>query len=159
MTLLQIRNKYHLSQIETAKSLNIPLRTYIRYEKNDEYGSFLKRESMIKTLVDKYEITENKGVLSLEQIRDVLVALFENEYKGKIDFCYLFGSYAKGYAKDASDIDLCISTSLTGLNFIGLSETIRNMLHKKIDLVRFNTLSNNLELLSEIMKDGIKIYG
>lgn len=159
MTLLQIRNKYHLSQIETAKSLNIPLRTYIRYEKNDEYGSFLKRESMIKTLVDKYEITENKGVLSLEQIRDVLVALFENEYKGKIDFCYLFGSYAKGYAKNVSDVDLCISTSLTGLNFIGLSETIRNVLHKKIDLVRFNTLSNNLELLSEIMKDGIKIYG
>ena len=46
-----------------------------------------------------------------------------------------------------------------GFNFIGLSEDIRKALHKKIDLIRFNTLNNNLELINEIMKDGIKIYG
>jgi len=71
----------------------------------------------------------------------------------------LFGSYAKGYAKENSDIDLCVSTNLTGLRFVGLSEAIRDVLHKRIDLIRFNNLSDNFELVSEIMKDGIKIYG
>ena len=85
--------------------------------------------------------------------------MFDDKFKGEIEFCYLFGSYAKGYATDISDIDLCVSSSLTGLRIIGLTEAIRNVLHKKIDLVRFDTLKDNLELLVEIMKDGIKIYG
>ena len=85
--------------------------------------------------------------------------MFDDEYSGQIEFCFLFGSYAKGYAKENSDVDLCVSTSLTGLKFVGLSESIRNVLHKKIDLVRFSNLTNNIELINEIMKDGIKIYG
>ena len=159
MTLLQIRNKYQISQALAASSVGIPLRTYIRYEDDNDYGSSLKRESMIQKLMDKYEITEDKGMLSVETIKNELTSLFDSEYKGKIEFCYLFGSYAKGYAKDNSDVDLCVSTSLTGLRFAGLSEAIRTVLHKRIDLIRFNNLENNLELVSEIMKDGIKIYG
>ena len=159
MTLLQIRNKYQISQVLAASCVGVPLRTYIRYENDNDYGSSLKRESMIQKLMNEYEITEDKGLLSLEIIKKELVSLFEGEYKGRIDFCYLFGSYAKGYAKGNSDVDLCVSTSLTGLKFAGLSESIRNVLHKRIDLIRFNNLENNLELVSEIMKDGIKIYG
>ena len=109
--------------------------------------------------MNEYEITEDKGILSIETIKNELTSLFDNEYKGKIEFCYLFGSYAKGYAKGNSDVDLCVSTSLTGLRFAGLSEAIRTVLHKRIDLIRFSNLENNLELVSEIMKDGIKIYG
>ena len=159
MTLLQIRNKYHISQALAASSVDVPLRTYIRYENNNDYGNSLKRESMIQKLMNKYEITEDKGILSIETIKNELTSLFDSEYKGKIDFCYLFGSCAKGYAKDNSDVDLCVSTSLTGLRFAGLSEAIRTVLHKRIDLIRFNNLENNLELVFEIMKDGIKIYG
>lgn len=159
MNLLETRNKYHLSQVLAAKSLNIPVRTYIRYECDNNYGSSLKRESMIKLLIDKYEITEDKGLLSIEEIKNSLSSLFENEYKNQIDFCYLFGSYAKGYAKENSDVDLCVATSLTGLAFAGLSESIRNVLNKRIDLIRFSNLKNNLDLIKEIMKDGIKIYG
>ena len=159
MTLLQIRNKYQISQALAASSVGVPLRTYIRYENNNDYGNSLKRESMIQKLMNKYEITEDNGMLSIETIKNELTFLFDSEYKGKIEFCYLFGSYAKGYAKDNSDVDLCVSTSLTGLRFAGLSEAIRTVLHKRIDLIRFNNLENNLELVCEIMKDGIKIYG
>lgn len=159
MTLLQIRNKYQISQALAASSVGIPLRTYIRYENDNDYGSSLKRESMIQKLMNEYEITEDKGVLSVETIKNELTSLFDREYKGKIEFCYLFGSYAKGYAKGNSDVDLCVSTSLTGLSFAGLSEAIRTVLHKRIDLIRLNNLENNLELVCEIMKDGIKIYG
>ena len=114
---------------------------------------------MIQRLVDQCEITEDKGLLTIEQIRDALVPLFEHSYKGQIEFCYLFGSYAKGYAKENSDVDLCISTTLSGLKFAGLSENIRAVLHKRVDLIRFSNLNDNLELLGEIMKDGIKVYG
>ncbi len=60
--------------------------------------------------------------------------------------------------KEKSDVDLCVSTSLIGLKYVGLSEAIRNTLHKNIDIVRIKDLKDNIELISEIMKDGIKIY-
>lgn len=159
MTLLEIRNKFNLTQAVAASTVNVPIRTYIRYELDNNYGDYLKRESMKKILIDKYEITEDRGLLTIETIKNELITLFDTEYKDQIEFCYLFGSYAKGYAKDNSDVDLCIATNLAGLKFAGLSESIRSVLGKKIDLIRFNTLNNNLELVNEIMKDGIKIYG
>ena len=158
MNLLEIRTQFGLSQMEAASSLNVPVRTYIRYEKDDSYGDSLKREMMIKALIERYEITETKGILTIEYIKETLTNLFDEEYADQIDFCYLFGSYAKGYAKDSSDVDLCVSTSLTGLKFVGLSEAIRVALHKKIDLIRFSNLKDKIDLINEIMKDGIKIY-
>ena len=159
MNLFDVRKEYGLSQIEASRILGIPVRTYIRYEKDNDYGSSLKRKTMIDVLKDKCAITEDKGLLSISQIKQLLSSIFDTEYKDQIEFCFLFGSYAKGYAKENSDIDLCISTNLTGLKFVGLSETIRNTLHKRIDLIRFSNLSDNFELVGEIMKDGIKIYG
>ena len=159
MCLLETRKQYGLSQNEASHLLNMPLRTYVRYEADNNYGDSLKRQMMIASIIDKCEITETKGLLSVEQIKQSLTKLFEEQYKDTIEFCYLFGSYAKGYAKEDSDVDLCVSTTLTGLKFVGLSEDIRTVLHKKIDLVRFSNLDNNLSLINEIMKDGVKIYG
>lgn len=159
MTLLQTRTHYGLTQKEVATALNIPVRTYIRYETDDNYGDVLKRQMMMQTLQQKFEITETKGLISLEFIRKTLAELFKTKYKSQVDFCYLFGSYAKGYATETSDVDLCVSTSLTGFAFVGLNEDIRNVLHKKVDLIRLNHLADNQDLLFEIMKDGIKIYG
>ena len=158
MNLLDVRMQYGLSQMETAAILNMPIRTYIRYEKDNHYGNDLKRKMMIEMINDKCEITETKGLLSIEEIKDALNNLFEEKYKNQIEFCYLFGSYAKGYASEKSDVDLCVSTKLTGLRFVGLSESIRSVLHKKIDLIRFSNLKGNFELIDEIMKKGIKIY-
>lgn len=159
MGLLEIRESYGISQAEASKALGIPVRTYIRYEKDERYGSALKRQSMERCLMEKYEITEDKGLLTLARIKSSLREVFDGEYAGKIEFCFLFGSYAKGYAKDNSDVDLCIATTLTGLDFVGISESIRTVLHKRIDLIRFSSLKDNLDLAKEIMKDGIKIYG
>ena len=159
MTLLETRKQYNVSQAEVATLLRIPVRTYIRYEQNNNYGSELKRQTMINLINNKYEITEDKGLLNVDYIKKQLNILFSNQYKEVVEFCYLFGSYAKGYATEKSDVDLCVSTSLKGLDFVGLSEDIRTLLHKKIDLIRFDTLKDNLELINEIMKDGIKIYG
>ena len=159
MNLREIRAKYGISQIDTANLVGVPVRTYRRYESDDNYGSSFKRQMFINIINSKYEITEDKGLLSIDQIKKIVIDLFETEYKGQIEFCYLFGSYAKGYAAEKSDVDLYVATSLTGFEFVGLIERLRERLHKVVDLIRLNEEHANMELIKEIMKDGIKIYG
>ena len=159
MELKEKRMGYNISQQRAADIVGIPLRTYVRYEDDDNYGDSLKRKAIINAIDECCEINEDKGILSIEQIKKSIQKLFDSEYKDKIEFCYLFGSYAKGYANDKSDVDLCVSTSLSGLDFAGLSEKLRNVLHKRIDLIRLNNLKDNVELINEIMKVGIKIFG
>lgn len=38
-------------------------------------------------------------------------------------------------------------------------EELRNKLHKKVDALDVNQLNNNLDLIQEVLKDGVKIYG
>ena len=38
-------------------------------------------------------------------------------------------------------------------------EKIKNTLQKKVDVLDINQLKENMELLNEILRDGIKIYG
>ena len=40
----------------------------------------------------------------------------------KVQYQYLFGSYAKGNATEGSDVDLLVSTDVRGLKFYGLAE-------------------------------------
>lgn len=159
MTLKEIRIKNNLSQLEASSIVGVPVRTLRRYETDENYGDVLKRKIFIDTIIDYCLINEEKGLLTIEKIKEIVCELFNNEYKGQIDFCYLFGSYSKGTAKESSDIDLYVSSSLTGLKFVGLIERLRQVLHKKVDLIRSSELVNNIDLVNEIMKEGIKIYG
>ena len=157
MTLKELRISYNITQLEAANYLNVPLRTYKRYEQIDDESN-LKYKKMKELLIEKYEVTEEKGLLSVEQIKKIVIKVLE-EYNSEVSFCYLFGSYAKGYAKEKSDIDLCIDTTLTGLKFVGLVEKLHQNLKKNVDVLRFKDLSDNIPLINEIMKDGVKIYG
>lgn len=76
-----------------------------------------------------------------------------------MELCYLLGSYAKCKATDKSDVDLLVQTSLSGLKFYGLVEGFREALHKKVDLLRLEDVQKNADLLFEILKDGVKIFG
>ena len=53
----------------------------------------------------------------------------------EIEYCYLFGSYAKGTANDNSDVDLMVKTDISGLKFYDLIEKLREELNKKVDLL------------------------
>ena len=154
MTLKQTRESYSLSQIDAANVLGIPVRTLRRYETDEKYGNPLVRSVLINLLNERCEITEEKGILTLEDIKSTLVPILRS--KG-ISFCYLFGSYAKGSAKGNSDVDLLIDTDITGLDFFNLVEEIRNKLHKKIDLVRLKDLQNGNPIILEILKEGIRL--
>ena len=157
MTLRETRAQYGVSAKEISENINIPLRTYVRYEQKEDVNN-LKYIKILELLKEKYSITEDKGVYTLEQLKKLICEVLY-EYNENIEFCYIFGSYAKGYATENSDVDICVNTSLSGLKFVGLIEKLREKLNKKVDVIRFNDLKNNFELINEIMKDGIKIYG
>ena len=101
-------------------------------------------------------IDEEHGLLTVDDITRKCFEVF-NRYDVK--FCYLFGSYAEGKETPSSDVDLLISADVKGLKFYGLAEELRETLSKKVDLLDINQLKDNLPLMEEILKDGIKIYG
>ena len=111
---------------------------------------------MVQKLDEYGFVDETHGILTVEQIKNICSSVFENY---SIDYCYLFGSYAKGKATEVSDVDLLISTPISGMRFYDLVETIREALQKKVDVLNREQLNENLELINEILKDGIKIYG
>ncbi len=156
MTLKELRTSFNITQSEAAICVGVPLRTYKRYEQLSD-NSNLKYIKMKELLIEKYEITEEKGLLTLDIIKENVNNVL-SEYKDEVSFCYLFGSYAKGYAKETSDVDFLIDTSLSGLKFVGLVEKLHQNLKKNVDVLRFKDLSDNMVLINEIMKEGIKIY-
>ncbi|MBE6603696.1 MAG: nucleotidyltransferase domain-containing protein [Ruminococcaceae bacterium] len=99
---------------------------------------------------------EEKGVLSLEDIKQACKCIFD-EYE--VEYCILFGSYAKGVATEKSDVDLLISSKVTGLRFFGLAERLRTSLRKKVDLIEVHLVDTQSELYAGIIAEGIKIYG
>lgn len=157
MNLKAIRQKFDLTLKEAASITGVPLRTFSRYENDENYGNILKRKAMIDKIEKHCEITEEKGLLTIDSIEETVGKILR-KYNIEVSFCYLFGSYAKGYATEKSDVDLMIDTTVSGLQYFGLVEELREAMHKKVDLIRLNDLSENFDLIREILKDGIKIY-
>ena len=121
-----------------------------------EGNSGMGENRMVKKMAGIELIDEEHGLLETAFIKERCAEVFENY---EVDFCYLFGSYAKGKATEISDVDLLVSANVRGLKFYGLVEEIRTALHKRVDVLDLNQLKNNLELTKEILQDGIKVYG
>ncbi|MDX9807362.1 MAG: nucleotidyltransferase domain-containing protein [Acholeplasma sp.] len=156
MTLKEQRIYLGLTQTEVSKLVNIPLRTYKDYENNPARVNSIKYKYILEKLLDFGRIDESHGVLTLDQIKR---GIFKATQSYEIDFCYLFGSYARNEATPNSDVDLIISTKTTGLQYYGLVETLRQHLLKKVDVILWTDLSSNPELIYTVLKDGIKIVG
>lgn len=156
MTLKQLRKQKKLTQAACAAYLGVPLRTYQNYENDGQKQDSMKYRFMFQKL-DQYGILdENHGVLTLEQIKAICGQVFEGK---KIAYCYLFGSYAKGKARECSDVDLLVSTPISGMQFYDLVEELREKLCKQVDVLNQEQLRDNLPLVEEILRDGVKIYG
>ncbi|MBQ6845856.1 MAG: nucleotidyltransferase domain-containing protein [Oscillospiraceae bacterium] len=156
MSLKELRKSKKLTQKQCAEYLEIPLRTYVNYENNPEKEGTLKYRYMMEKLSGFGIIDEENGILSLDSISDICARVFDDY---PVKFCYLFGSYAKGKATGKSDVDLLVSTDIGGLGFFEMTEALRQKLNKKVDVLHIDQLKNNFELLQEILKDGVKIYG
>lgn len=156
MTLQKLRKQKKLTQAECAKYLGVPLRTYQNYETDASKKGSIKYAFMMQKLEQYGFIDESHGILAIQQIRDICTNVFA---EFDVEYCYLFGSYAKGKATESSDVDLLISTSLSGMRFYDMTEALREGLKKKVDIVNVEQLQNNPDLINEILKDGVKVYG
>lgn len=156
MTLKELRKEKGLTQAAAAKVVGVPMRTYVRYESDENKKETIKYRYIVETLQKYGVIDEEHGLLTIEKIQELCAPLFE-EYGVK--YAYLFGSYAKGKATEKSDVDLLVSMPVNGLAFYELVERLRGSLKKKIDLLDETQLENNTALVKEILQDGIKIYG
>ena len=151
-----LRIEKKMTQQQVADLVGISLRSYKAYENEPEKADTIKYKYIIEMLKKTNVIDEEHGILETEDIIKKCTNVFE---KYDVNYCYLFGSYAKGKATAVSDVDLLISANLKGLKFYGLVEEIRTTLHKKVDVLDVNQLKDNIELMNEILKDGVKIYG
>ena len=156
MSLKELRKQKKLTQTECAAYLGVPLRTYQNYENDKSKHTSIKYMYMLQKLEQYGFIDETHGILSIQKIKDVCNDTFP---AFDVEYCYLFGSYAKGNATEDSDVDLLISTPVSGMRFYELVETVREGLKKNVDVLNLDQLKDNMDLINEILKDGIKIYG
>lgn len=156
MNLKDIRLQSNLTQEEAAQLLGVTRRTYVNYEAGKIDESSLKYKYVVETLQKATLIDENHGILTIDQIRKICGEIFKNY---SVEYCYLFGSYAKDKATEKSDVDLLVAMPVDGMKFFELIEVLREQLKKKIDLLDIAQLENNPALVQEILRDGIKIYG
>ena len=156
MTLKELRSSKSLTQKAAAALCGIPLRTYVRYENNPDAEGSLKYQYLFQEISQYGFVDENHGVLSKEDIVRSCNLVFQTY---PVEYCYLFGSYAKGLASETSDVDLLLCTNITGIKFYGLVERLRETLKKNVDVLEVCQLTNNPELINEILRDGVKIYG
>lgn len=154
--LRELRTAKHLTQQEVADRIGVSLRSYVSYENDKQKKDTVKYRFLLHELEKIAPIDEEHGILSVGDIVEICAEIF-SQYD--VDYCYLFGSYAKGTPSASSDIDLLISSKITGLEYYELIERLRQALRKKVDILDVKQLVKNEELLNEVLKEGIRIYG
>lgn len=154
--LKELRMEKKLTQQQVADLVGVSLRSYKSYENDKEKAGSIKYIYILGKLKEINPIDEEHGILETDYIISKCREVFENY---PVHFCILFGSYAKGKAGEKSDVDLLISSDVRGLKFFGLVEELRQALHKNVDVLSLEQLKDDFELTSEILKDGIRIYG
>ena len=107
----------------------------------------------IKTMIDK----KVKPIVSIPYIKKCLDEIIAKNSDSKIKSASLFGSYSKGTATAASDIDLFIDVEegFSLFDLIGLQKDLEKALGKKVDLV---TKKDDDYFMNVIRKEEIKLY-
>jgi len=77
--------------------------------------------------------------------------------RNDIEFCALFGSFARGEANEKSDVDLLVRFSKPkGFDWLDAAFEIEDSLGKKVDLVTENSLSPHVR--EYVLKDLQVLY-
>ncbi|MBR0439262.1 MAG: nucleotidyltransferase domain-containing protein [Bacilli bacterium] len=154
-SLKEVRKQAHLTQVDAAKLVGVSRRTYQTYEEND-----LKNDTYDELLTKLKEmgITPNgPALLNVKYIKNKTSEIFANYPEVKC--AYLYGSYARGEATVKSDVDLLIVSDTMGLKFYKLASDLEDALGKTVDLISHRQLDNNLDFLTRVLVEGVKIYG
>ncbi len=103
-------------------------------------------------------------VYTLDQIKEIVVPIAA---RYNLKAVYVFGSYARGEAREDSDIDFLIDaegSGLSGLDFGGLYCDFEDALRKKIDMVLVSALEqparhkSDIDFRKVVQKERREIY-
>ena len=98
-------------------------------------------------------------VYSIEEIRRIVVPI---AIKYDVNRVFLFGSYVRGEANSASDIDFVIDKGrLRGLQLAGMLGDLQENLNKDVDLLTISGINGNgggNDFKQRIEKDMVIIY-
>ena len=85
-------------------------------------------------------------VYSIDEIREIVAPIAKQH---GVDKVFLFGSYARGDATPASDVDLCVD-----------APKLRGLFKKSIDVVTTGSLKYNKDeaFLENLRKDRVLLY-
>ena len=153
--LRQKRKELGLTQIQAANACGVSRRTYQTYEETDTYNSTC--DYILKKFEEMGLLDGSNVVYGIRHIKNVCKEIF-SQYP-EVECAYLFGSYARGEATGKSDIDIIVVCPPSGFRFFGMAVAIEERLHKEVDIHTHHQLLKNETLLSEVLKEGIKIYG
>ena len=81
-----------------------------------------------------------------------------SEYEGEVSYAVLFGSYARGKASRESDVNLLISTRVTGLRLADMKARLEYVLRKRVSLLERRALSLTDSRLDDALMHGIRVY-
>ena len=98
-------------------------------------------------------------IYSFDEIQRIVAPI---ALKYDVDRVFLFGSYARGEATSASDLDFVIDKGrLRGLKFAGMLGDLQENFDKNVDLLTSASLTENdgyLNFKQKIEKDMVIIY-
>jgi len=155
-----VRENLELTQEQVSLLTGVPIKTLRNWEqeirKPSEWTIDLIIDRLLRVKMEEYaQVDESTGILSFLTIKEN-VSEVANSYD--IEKIFLFGSYIKGTAKEDSDIDIFIESSLFGLDFFGFAEALRERLGKKIGLLSNKTIEPKSVIENEIYETGVLIY-
>jgi len=159
-SLKAVRENLGLTQLDVSKLIGIPINTIRNWEQEtrtpSEWALNLLIDRILRESNDQQTvIDEVTGILSFLSIKKI-VASVSKRYD--IERIYLFGSYAKGQAKESSDVDLYMKSNLYGLEYFEFVEQLRENLNKKVEVLSNKTVQEHSKIDDEIKKTGVLIY-
>ena len=155
--LKDIRISKRMTQDEAALALGVSVRSYKSYENDKEKWSTLKYKYMAERLESHVSIDEKHGILTVEEIKRAGKRVF-GEYGSEVSYAILYGSYAKSKARRDSDVNLLISTSVTGLRLADMRARLEDVLRKRVSILERKKITPDGTLLDELLMHGVRVY-
>ena len=162
--LKELRKSKHLTQQEAAFRIGVSLRSYISYENEETKKGSPKYRFLLQELEKINPIDEEHGVLERDELINICSEIL-SEYD--VDYCYLFGSYAKNTQHEGSDYDFYVVMPDDAGNEILLGQkayrSLRGLRKTPVDIVvghesAFEKLKTQPTIEREVARDGILLY-
>ncbi|MCL2020350.1 MAG: nucleotidyltransferase family protein [Oscillospiraceae bacterium] len=101
---------------------------------------------------------KNMGIMSrkyeIDEIKRITTPIAERYGVKKLA---LFGSYARGEARENSDIDFLIDGGkIRGLEFFGFINNLEDILGVRVDVLTYRSLKDSL--IADVVKDEVILY-